>query len=65
MTDQQNHDQDENRSSGNFFGFIAAVLLVALSLFALLGLEDLVARRDCYQPQIGCAHIGSGRYTHF
>jgi hypothetical protein len=65
MTGLRNHDQDENRISGNFFGFIAALLLVALGLFVLLGLQHLIARRDCYQPHVACAHIDSGRYPHF
>jgi hypothetical protein len=60
------HGQDENGSSGNFFGFIAAVLLVALSVFVLLRLQHFIARRDCYEQHMGaCAHVDSGRYTHF
>jgi len=66
MTGLQKRVQDENRSSGNFFGFIAVVLLVALGVFLLLGLQHFIARRDCYDQHIGaCPHIDSGRYTHF
>jgi hypothetical protein len=58
-------DEDNNRS-GNFFGFIAAVLLVAFSLFVLLRLQHFIDRRDCYEQHMhACAGIGSGRYTHF
>ena len=66
MRGLQNDDPDETRSNRNLFGFIAVVLLVAVSLLVLLRFQHFNARRSCYQEHVGaCGHIGSGRNPHY